>query len=54
MNPATLNGNGVASRFDADRLTFGEAGSSSEARRWADSTQRSRRQRVTMALQSSP
>ena len=44
-NSVSSDGNGVASdvtRFDENRLTFDEAGSSATAKRWSDSTTRVR------------
>jgi hypothetical protein len=44
MSDASRDCNSVT--FDPDRLTFAEAGSSQEAKRWADSAIRSRECRV--------
>jgi len=48
-NPVTPD----VTHFDPDRHTFAEAGSSQDAKRWADSTQRSRefRKRKKLGLE---
>jgi hypothetical protein len=50
LSDASRDCNGVT--FDPDQVTFAEAGSSQEAKRWADSTIRSRecRQRKKLKL----
>jgi hypothetical protein len=40
---------GLSSHFDANRITFAEAGSSLEAKRWAGATQRSNRKKPNAA-----